>query len=194
MILNHYTVPANTMLIIGTGLRAGAKEQYAHMTTNGEPVVWLTRELSNHVTPEIFEWFKARSISSPDIGKLGFGGSARIVVDIPRHDKRLVRYLDYCEQYGIELLPGCRARFDHWWIYRGDVVPRRVTMEPMTTAQLLECMDRHIKTCPDPTIVAMLKAMRSGIEAESELLWSWVRESEGKTLVRLGSSKRREAA
>ena len=39
-------------------------------------------------------------------------------------------------------------------------------MEPMTTAQLLECMDRHIKTCPDPTIVAMLKAMRSGIEAE----------------------------
>jgi hypothetical protein len=161
MRLFHYTHPSLYLFIAGDGLLPHCKELNAPMT-GGVPVVWLTREVSNHATAasiagivKLFgESFEQK------VGEPMYGGTARLAVHLDRADQKLMRYADFLQKTGsaatLKMLS--QAARTSWWIYLGVIPPSKI--EPITAATMLECRDWHIATHPDPEAREHFKEQR----------------------------------
>jgi hypothetical protein len=127
MKLFHYTNPGTYLGIAASGITPHASDENAFMT-GGVPVVWLTRQASNVVTAEYLALMVksyGEEMAKRKVGESMFGGTARLTVNLARHDKRLVRYLDFLREPGMAairegLLP---EALRSWWVYFGTIHP-----------------------------------------------------------------------
>jgi hypothetical protein len=150
--------------IMTEGLVPNASAEGAFMT-GGVPVVWLTRQASNIVTAEYLASFVKRYGSGAErkVGEPMFGDTARLTVNLARHDKRLVRYSDFLHKAGGDmeaaigkaLMP---EALQSWWVYLGTIPLRRI--EPISAALMIECLSWHIDTHPDPEARERFRADR----------------------------------
>jgi hypothetical protein len=166
MIFYHFTDPTNLFRISLNGLVPGARQNTAFMTGN-VPVVWLTRDDSNIARADDIEFIRRHSDMKIKEGDLLFGGNARLVVNLQRHDKRLFRYLDYLGSNGADVAKIRQVLFQRaltsWWVYTGLIPPSKIDLGvPPVVA--LECLDHHIATHPDIEARARFAAMRSQVE------------------------------
>lgn len=161
MRLFHYTDPS-TYLLIGTqGLLPQCTEDTLYMT-GGVPVVWLTRETSNIATAEYIAHVKSLGLADHEIGKLGklkYGGTARLAVQLERTNKKLMRYADFLRKAACPL--SIKPLLHHtaataWWVYLGVIPPHKI--EPVDVATMRACLEWHIETHPDLATRARFKA------------------------------------
>jgi hypothetical protein len=167
MKLFHYTNPRNYLRIAASGITPHASDENAYMT-GGVPVVWLTQQASNVATAEYLALMVksyGEVMAKRKVGELMFGGTARLTVNLPRHDKRLVRYLDFLREPDMAairegLLP---EALRSWWVYLGTIPPRRI--EPVPAALMFECLSWHIETDPDVEARKRFRADRERLAA-----------------------------
>jgi hypothetical protein len=164
MILYHFTDPVNLLRIASGGLEPRANPENKFMTGD-VPVVWLTRQDSNIATADDVTYFKVRDTEVKE-GAFLFGGKARLAVELQRHDRRLIRYLDFIKKSGgnaaqvqDRISPRAAAA---WWIYAGPIPRHKIDLSvPQEIA--LECLDFHISTHPDIEVRARFKIFRDQI-------------------------------
>jgi hypothetical protein len=165
MRLYHYTHPG-TCLRIGTeGLLPGASEDNDLMT-GGLPVVWLTRQESNVADAgHIEHMVKVVGHADRKTGDPMFGGTARLTVNLSRHDRRLIRYADFLRRAGMDFVSTRlhEGALTSWWVYLGIIPPEKV--EPVTAATAVLCLDWHIETHPDVEARGYFKTQRERLAA-----------------------------
>ena len=151
MVLYHFTQPGNLLHIAAEGLQPSTRAAHGFMT-GGIPVVWLTREQTNIATAGDAVHLAAQGNPECKAGDIKYGGRARLTVTLARHDKRLMRYLDFCGKNGGDvaairhiLTPGA---VQSWWVYVGLIPPHKIDLT-VSRATALECLDHHIATHPD---------------------------------------------
>lgn len=179
MNLYHFTVPENALLIgMGDGLKLDVlKIDHAQRRqTMGQSCVWLTQEESNAATAaDIEQWTKAALVEPPlpsarpltlKVGEPRYGGPVRCQVFIERHNKKLVRWLDFLrtttlvethpelpdyQVTGCELLEQIQRSAWYmpevarkWWVYFGEIPNRKIGV-PLTRAQAIEGCDWHVE-------------------------------------------------
>jgi hypothetical protein len=160
MRLFHYTHPSRCLLIAMHGLSPQCREENALMT-GGLPVVWLTKERSNVVSPEHVQQLAVLGVVAK-VGEPMYGGSARLEVHLDRSDK-LLRYADFVQKTKC-ISPAKLFRTAltaSWWVHLDVIPPHKI--EPIDAATYLECLDHHIETHPDLEARARFKAQREKI-------------------------------
>jgi hypothetical protein len=115
MLLHHFTHADLLPLIEERGLVPRADVNL--MTPGDQPVVWLTEQTSLRIQ-------KAERIGDWDKDEWLVGGTARVTVRIPTHDRKLARYIPWLKKHGApgvdpEMASATIAR--HWWVYFGSI-------------------------------------------------------------------------
>lgn len=165
MILYHFTQAANLFHVALDGLEPHASPNNGFMTGD-VPVVWLTREESNLATADdVSHVLRVAGVQMKE-GDLLYGGNVRLAVQVERHDKRLIRYSDFCIKSGAakfqkSITPKSWAA---WWLYLGLIPPRKIDLRISRDAAI-ECLDHHIETHPDFEARAKFKTQRQQVMA-----------------------------
>lgn len=132
--------------------------------TGALAVVWLTKEDSNTATADDVEHIQRVAHVQMKEGDRLYGGTARLAVKLERHDKRLIRYSDFCLKSGVGEIRNAitRKAWTTWWVYLGPIPPHKIDMG-VSPQIALECLDHHIATHPDIAARARFKMQRDQV-------------------------------
>ncbi len=152
MQLFHYTSVVNALLIAmgEEGLRPRTVKYGAlgEMQSLGQPVVWLTKEESNLLTPEHAAHFDRIGVEHDAIGEPLYGGPVRCVVNVER-SRHVMRWTEFMRttKIGRDVLgaydfpPGSTLG---WWVSLKPIPPNRIFI-PLTREQAIEACEWQVE-------------------------------------------------